>query len=247
MITDYTVYNYKPKEFIHYYMIGSLLGAMIGYAFYSNIIAFLISLLYGFLYAKEKKKVLIEQRRWQLNQEFGDGLNSLSASLSAGYAVDNAFNEVLKSLSLIYREEADIIIEFKLIVDKLNKNIRIEDILKDFAKRSKIEDINNFTEVFITANKTGGDLIKIIRNSSKIISDKVIVKREIQTLISAKKMEASIMNVIPIVIILYLRIFSPEFIAPLYHNVFGILFMTFNLLVYFITYRVSKKIMDIKV
>jgi len=247
LIKDYSVYNYKPKEYICNVVMGSLIGVIIGYVFYSNILAIFISLFYGFLYAKERKKTLIEQRRWQLNQEFGDGLDSLSASLSAGYAVDNAFSEALKSLKLIYNEEAYIIIEFKMIVDKLNKNIRIDDILKDFAQRSRVYDIYNFTEVFITANKTGGDLIKIIRNTSKTISDKVEVKREIQTLISAKKMEANIMNVIPIVIILYLRIFSPEFLSPLYHNMFGILFMTLILFTYYITYRVSNKIMDIEV
>ncbi len=244
---NYSEYKYQAKEYIQYVMIGSMIGALIGYVFYESLFAMVLLLPYGFFYAKEKKKQLIEQRKWKLNQEFGDGLDSLSASLRAGYAVENAFKEALKNLKLIYKEDAYIIVEFKIIVDKLNKNLNLDEILDDLSRRSSVEDIYNFTQVFNTAIRTGGDLIKIINNTNKIISDKVNVKREILTLIAAKKYEAKIMNVIPIAIILYLKFFSPEFLNPLYHNAFGVIFMTVILIAYYLALKISQRIMDIKV
>lgn len=126
-------------------------------------------------------------------------------------------------------------------------NQPVEVILKDFADRSGIDDIKNFAEVFDTAKRTGGDLIKIIRSTGNIIRDKIEVKREIITMITAKKFESNIMNLIPFGIIVYLRMFSPDFLSPLYHNLFGILFMTVILIIYYGISRIAKKIISIEV
>jgi tight adherence protein B len=126
-------------------------------------------------------------------------------------------------------------------------NQPVEVILKDFADRSGIDDIKNFAEVFDTAKRTGGDLIKIIRSTGNIIRDKIEVKREIITMITAKKFESNIMNLIPFGIIVYLRMFSPDFLSPLYHNLFGILFMTAILVIYYGISRIAMKITSIEV
>ena len=104
--------------------------------------------------------------------------------------------------------------------------------LLDFAKRSHINDIYDFVEVFAIAKRRGGDFGKIIKNTADIISDKIEVKREITTMISAKRLEQSIMNVVPFAIILYINFTSPGFFDPLYHNFLGIVIMSVLLAVY---------------
>ena len=77
--------------------------------------------------------------------------------------------------------------------------------------------------------------------------DKIEVEREVQTVISAKKMEQKIMNVIPVFIILYLNLTSGEFLAPLYGNIFGISVMTGALGAYLAAIKISAKMTAIKV
>lgn len=48
---------------------------------------------------------------------------------------------------------------------------------------------------FCSAKRSGGDFHKIIATTIEHISDKIEVEREVQTVISAKKMEQKIMNV----------------------------------------------------
>lgn len=199
------------------------------------------------IYLKNNKKTLIKARKWELNLQFRDGIASISSALNAGISIENAFYEAVKDLKLMYEEDAYIVNEFGYIVSQLHMNKTVEETLHSFAVRSGVDDINNFAEVFITAKRTGGDIIKIIRASSKTIGDKIEVKREILTLITAKKFESKIMNLIPFGIILYMWIFSPGFLDPLYQNFIGTLVMTVALLLYYIAIRLSEKIINIEV
>ena len=73
------------------------------------------------------------------------------------------------------------------------------------------------------------------------------IDREIEVLISAKRMEQQIMNLVPFAIIIYISFTAPGFFDVLYHNVLGVSIMTICLLVYFVAYRLSAKIVDISV
>lgn len=247
MISDYNKYKYSKKEWIKYFTQGGLIGLTIGYLFYSNIIAVILLIFFGFYYVKRKKDELIKERKWRLNLEFRDGLQSISSALNAGYSIENAFEQASEDLKLMYDPDSLIVLEFESIVNQIKMNITIEQILEDFAKKTDIEDISVFSEVFITAKRTGGDLIKIIRDTSNTIGDKIEIKREIKTMISAKKFESQIMNLIPFAIIVYLRIFSPGFLDPLYNNMLGFLIMTVLLILYLFAYKISENIMDIEV
>ncbi|HCA70321.1 MAG TPA: type II secretion system protein F, partial [Lachnospiraceae bacterium] len=79
------------------------------------------------------------------------------------------------------------------------------------------------------------------------ISDKVEVKREIITMVTAKKYEADIMKIIPLGIIFYLQFFSPGFLDPLYHNILGKMVMSILLIAYLCAYYLADKIVAIEV
>lgn len=247
MINDYNKYQYTKKEWFLYFTQGAMLGAGLGFLFYSNLLGILLLMPYGFIHVHNKKKQLLEKRKWQLNLEFRDGLASLSAALNAGYSIENAFSQAVMDLKLMYSAESLIVFEFEGIVNQIYMNQTVEEILKDFANRSGVEDIANFAEVFITAKRTGGDIIKIIRTTGNTISDKIEVKREIITLITGIKFEANIMSMIPFFIIIYLRLFSSGFLDPLYHNLFGFVFMTIILGIYYGVFCLTQKIMSIEV
>lgn len=199
-----------------------------------------------YLYYKKKKVELIQRRKWQLNMEFRDGINSLSAAIAAGYSTEHAFDQAILDLKRMYLDDAMIVKEFIFLVNQIQMNITVEKALHDFGERSHIEDIISFAEVFATAKRTGGNLIEIIKTTSSIISNKLEVKREIITLIAAKKFEATIMKIVPAGILCYLSVSSPGFLKPLYHNPLGVLIMSILLMVYLFTYRIIDRIIAIE-
>ncbi len=229
-----------------YSMQGLLIIAILGYLFYQNLIGIFALTPILYFYLKRKKKKLIEERKWKLNLEFKDGLLALSAALEAGYSPEHALEEACRDLKQIYREDDMILQEFAYMSNQLRMNITLERAFEDFSERSGIEDIQSFSQVFGTAKRTGGDLIRVIKTTGNIISDKIEVKRDIITLITGKRLEANMMKAIPIFIISYLTIFSPGFLDPLYHNIFGIIAMTVFLVIYLGAFFLIDKIVAIE-
>ena len=247
MIEDYNSYHFNFKENIKYLVQGALIASVFGILFYQSIFGIIFLSPIIFFYCKAKRKQQMKNRKWQLNLEFRDGILSVSAALNAGYSAEHAFEEAWKDLRLLYKKNSLIMKEFSYLINQIRMNITVEKALSDFGERTGIEDIISFAEIFSTAKRTGGDLIKVIKSTSNAINDKIEVKREIITLITSKKYEANIMNLIPIGILCYLYFSSPGFLDPLYHNLFGVIVMTLLLGCYLGAFLLSEKIMAIEV
>ena len=243
---DYENYTYTREEAIKYALMGLALSSFIAILFYKSIWAVLLFSPFAFFFLKFMKEKKKKARKCEFNQHFRQGILCLSAALNAGYSIENAFGEAIGDLSLMYDEDADIIQEFSWIRAQIALNKTVEEVLGDLAYRTGIEDVENFAEIFQTAKRTGGDLMKIIQQTGKNIGERIEIQREMETLISAKKLEANVMAVVPLGIILYMWLSSPGFLDSLYHNVFGCVIMTVLLVVYIGAYLVMQKITDIR-
>ena len=80
-----------------------------------------------------------------------------------------------------------------------------------------------------------------------IISEKIQVKRDIQTILASRQFEQKVMNLVPIFILFYIEVTSPGFFSPMYQNPAGICIMTICLAVYLAAYVLSRKIVAIEV
>lgn len=101
----------------------------------------------------------------------------------------------------------------------------LELLLADLGIRSGEPDIEDFAEVFSIAKRSGGNLNDIIRRSAAVTGEKIEVKQEIQTLLSSRRYEQKIMNMVPFLIMAYLQLTSRGFFDCLYFNAAGILIM----------------------
>lgn len=247
MIIDYNKYQFSLKENIQYILQGMAVVIILGILFYRSILGIIILSPLVYYYRRSKVGSLARKRKWKLNLEFRDGIIAIAAALEAGYSAENAFEEAGKDLKQIYPDSSMISREFSYIINQIRMNITVEKALSDFADRTGIEDILSFSEVFCTAKRTGGDLINVIKITSNIISDKIDVKREIITLITAKRLEANIMKLTPLFILVYLSVSSPVFLNPLYHNLFGAFIMTIFLGCYLGAFLIIDKIVAIEV
>lgn len=216
--------------------------------FYRNCFLVLILGIPLFLFGYRSLKVRWEaERRWQLNLEFQEGLQGIAAALNAGYSIENALEESRKDLEVLYGEECQLCREFTAMQRQLQMNQPLETVFEEFASRSGVEDIRNFSEILRTARRSGGDLVAITRTSARQIGENIEVSREIRTLIAGKQMEGRIMNIVPLGMILYFWVCSPGFLDCLYETIWGHLVMTILLAVYLTAYGINQKICLIKI
>lgn len=225
----------------------TLLCAVTSYIFYRSVTSFLV-LLPGFLfYAKLRLKQSENDRKKTLALQFRESILAVSTALNAGYSVENSFIEAWHDMKRMYGEDAPISEEYRRIVMKLRDNEQIEYIIRDFGRRSCIEDINDFAAVFEAAKRIGGDMTKIIKRASSNISEKIEVKREIETAMTSRKLETRIMEIMPFGILLYLQTGSSGMISVLYQGIAGRIIMTLSLAIYLAGVLMAEKIIDIEV
>lgn len=201
----------------------------------------------GVAYCRKDIEQCVYKKQQEFERQFRDALESLSAELNIGYSMENAVKEVLKDLQVMYSAKSPVCREFSYMVRQLNLNVTAEQVWKDFEKRVQLPEVSSFVTIFIQAKRSGGDSILIIRNAVRQLTDKADVKREIETVIAAKRLEFQVMSVIPFGIIGYMRLSFPEFMGVLYGNLFGTCFMSICLVMYLAAWKLGRRIVEIQV
>ncbi len=247
MKQNYGEYRFTWKEIGKYLVQSTFLCGAADYLFYKSWWGMLALPLAAVLFFRWKKKQLIRERRKRLNYHFKDALNSLSAAVQAGYSIENAVSACARDLERLYGKNEDILEEFHYIESQQRISVPVEELFLDLGERSQVEDIESFASVLYTAKRTGGDMDKVIQKVARMLGDKIDVKKEIDTTLSAKKSEQAIMSLMPAGIILYMQISSPGFLSVLYGNPVGICAMTVCLGIYASAYWLGRRIVDIEV
>lgn len=244
---NYAVYRLSLQEVVKYLFLYSLLDGCISCLFFYSWTVFFLLLPGAGLFLAEQKKALQKKRAHEMTHQFLDGIQMLASSLQAGYSVENALREALRELQKMYEPDSFIVTEFRFIDAQIEMSRNIEELFIDFGRRSAIEDIQSFAQVFLTAKRSGGDLLAIIRNTASCIRQKQETMQEIETCLSGKVMEQNIMSLIPILMLAYVKLTSPEFLDAMYGNVTGIAVMGSCFVVYVVAYFWGRRIIQIEV
>ena len=244
---DYGKYRYSQKEILKYIGESVALCGAVDYLFYQTPWVMLLVVPVSVFFLKWKKKQMIRERKRRLNYQFRDALNSMSVAVQAGYSVENAVKESLKEMQIFYSGDVAILRELEIMVRQIRVQVPVEQAVEELSERTKLPDVESFAGVFVTAKRSGGNLMSIIRNTADQIGDKIDVKREIDTMLAAKKYEFQVMSVIPFGIVLYMTVSFPEFMGNLYGNIAGRGVMTGCLIIYLGAYGLGRKIIEIEV
>lgn len=244
---EYNRYKMKKGEILLGVLTGFTAAALAAVLLYRSVYGMFTAVIFvPILLGREKKRKKREQEE-RLLTEFKDAMQSVVAALQAGYSLENAWKESEKEMTELYGTNACMVQELHQMNLAVAMNQPLEKLFYEFADRSGKEDIQGFAEVFLFAKRSGGNLSKIIQETTDRICDKIEVEREIQTIIAAKKMEQGIMNVIPVLMLGYLNLTAKDFLEPLYGNLFGVCVMTIALVCYLGAIFLASRITDIKV
>ena len=224
----YETYELSRKEWGIYGAEGILGIAVMDYVFYRNAGLFLVLLPVGMLFPLMLRKQLKKRRLETLRGQFKDAILAVASGLNAGYSGENAFAVSLKEMEEIHGSDSMIAQEIRLILRKVRLNLTFEEALGDFAKRSGLDDVKNFSDVFLAARKSGGELMKIIARTAEIIGEKIRIQE-------------------PILIVVYIELTSPGFFEILYSTMGGRILMTICLGIYLVSCQLAKSFLEIEI
>lgn len=246
-LVNYESYRMTACEEIKCLGISALLSAVAAWILYKHPLGLLLGIAIFPVYRRNYVRKRILEQKQELLLQFKDGMQSVSVALLSGYSIENAWIEAEKELRELHGTEAYMSEEMRYMNSGIRMNQPVEQLLEQFAMRTGCEDIIGFAEIFRFAKRSGGNFARIIRNTVQRIAEKQEVEREIETILSGKKMEQKIMNVVPVCLLAYLNLTSEEFLRPLYGNLFGACIMTVAFVAYVGAFLLAQKMVEIKI
>ena len=244
---DYRVYRLSLPERLKYAALYAAADVLVCGLFFSSLLPAVVFLPGVFAFWKYMAGVLLQRREERMRGCFMTGMQFVGTALGAGNSIENAFREGEDALRRLYGTENEMTREFGYLRQQMMLNRPMEELILDLGERSGVEEIRSFAQVFCAARRSGGDLPSIIRNTAQSIRQRIETMQEIETMLAGRRMEQRVMSVIPLLILLYIRMASPEFLAPLYHNIAGIVVMSIALAVYMLAVFWAGRIMNLRV
>ncbi len=227
---------------------AGMISMTMGYLLYRSFILVLATpFIYFFLLkilAAYKKKKL----KKAFNSEFKDFLYSLSGSFGTGRHLLEALLEADKNLSKVYPDDSQMIVEIRKILMHLRLTGYDEiKVLEEFKLRRPTEDVIDFVEMYKSCRESGGDFAGVLSKGATLIAEKLTIDREIEAITYQKKFEGRIIGTMPIVLLVFLNIFAPEYIEPLYEGFSGRIVMTISLGLTILAFFMIERITEIEI
>ena len=243
-MTDLTKYEFNRKEELLFYSALAAAGLAISYLMYRNLLFAVIIIPFAGKIRKYVTEAIIKRRRRRYLTEFKDFLFMASTAIGAGRSMKDAIYESIPSIRNIYGAKS-------LLADDLDKSYERMQVggendvrvLQDLAEASALEDVHDFVTVYAICKTTGASLITALNKAAGVIMEKMSIEREINELVKRKESEGLIIFAMPALIILFLNLTAPDYIAPLYETAAGRVIMTVvcvsNIAIYGLIQRIT--------
>ena len=244
-------YSKSPATLFNHviaFIIGFALGFGIIFVYYKLLLLSIIGgVTFGIIYIFISSQNMITKRRRKLRTQFFDLLEALSVAMRAGNPPAVALKSAREDLTLLYPENSDIIIEIDIIRAMFNNAVPLSESFLDFAERSGLEDVESFASIYKTIEGKAGRADEIVRQTQSIISDKMEIEMEIETLMTSAKGEMKTMSMMPLVILLVMGYAGAGFMDAIYLTFEGRIAATVGLAIFAISVVIGNKISSVKV
>lgn len=238
-------YTVGEKRLLAVKSIGVVL--ILDFFFYQSLWAVIPLSCVGFIYYRIEKRLLDDKKKEQIREQFKELLLLVSTGQKAGYSAENAFLTSYDDMKSLYGKDSSICRIIRALKSGRENNIPVTDLWKQIGNRLNIAEIIEFADIYEISYKSSGNMSSVMERTAAIIVHKMETDKEIRVLLSAKRLEQRIMNIMPFLIMLYINVTSPGYFKGLYHSVSGIFIMSICLFIYLAAYALSVRIITIEI
>lgn len=196
------------------------------YIFYRSLPGLVPGIAVGVYGYRAARRRAAEAEKLKKKKEFKALITAMQGSLEAGASMEHALTQAGADLEQTSGKRPAILSEVERMKQELQINVPFEKAFENFAVRMQISEITDFAEVLTAIRRSGGNAIRIIRETAEKISANISLDEEIGTMVAGKQMEQRIMTFMPAFILLFLQFSGDGFTDPLYESFFGVCFMT---------------------
>ena len=247
-MTDLSVYEFSRKENAVFYSCLAASGLIISYLMYRNILFAVVIIPFARKIKGFVTESIIRSRRRRYMAEFKDFLFMASTAIGAGRSMKDAISESIPSLQNIYGVRSILAGDLSKAYERMETGGENDvSVLRDLADSSGLEDVKDFVTVYSICKKTGASLISALGKAAGVIMEKMSIEREIEELVKRKEGEGLVIFAMPAIIILFLNLTAPDYIAPLYETLAGRIIMTAVLASNIGIYAIIQRITNVEI
>ena len=170
-----------------------------------------------------------------------DCLSLVANSLRAGFSF-------LQTMEIISREmEPPMSSEFERVMRDTSLGKSLDEALHDMDERVGSADFSLVITAVLIQQQVGGNLATILDTIRNTISERIRIRREVNTLTAQGKMSGIVLACIPVALALFFYVSSPEYLEPLLTTDIGKMAIIGALFLVIVGFAIIRKIVDIKV
>lgn len=156
------------------------------------------------------------KRLGMFEEQFPDSIDLMARSLRAGHALTTA-------LELVGKEAPEPVAgEFRILFERQNYGMTLEDALKGFAERVPLLDARFFVTAVLTQREVGGKLSEVLDNLATVIRERFKVKRQIRVVSAHGRITGWVLGMLPPALATLLLIIAPTHLTSLMEDPIGV-------------------------
>lgn len=203
----------------------------------TGLLALLLFLAADFVFVQRR----ITKRLNNFQRQLADCLSLVANSLRAGFSF-------LQTMEIISREmEPPMSTEFEKVMRDTSLGKALDDALHDMDDRVGSADFSLVITAVLIQQQVGGNLATILDTIRNTISERIRIRREVNTLTAQGKMSGIVLACIPVALALFFYVSSPEYLEPLLTTNIGRIAIIGALFLVIVGFAIIRKIVDIKV
>lgn len=200
--------------------IGCIVLSVVTYLGFQNVLITIIAGTIGLLIPEVIIYFQGARHKAEYEERFATGLRQLVAGLKSGLTIQQSVSEVCVSPFV-----HDVIkAEFKAIDADMKLGISVMDAFQRFADRVQFQDAADVSIAIAMQEKVGGKEAVVIESIAKNISDRIMLRKEVNSLFAGANATVLTMDILPFAIILLMYMLTPSYLSPFFENALMIVF-----------------------
>jgi len=157
-----------------------------------------------------------KRRLKQFDKQLPEALDLIARSLQTGLAFMAALTMVAEEFPAPLGED------FRMLNAEINYGASLNDAFNNMVARSPSEDLRYFVIAMLVQRETGGNLAELTGNIAQLIRDRLALRDKIQTLTAEGRLSATILTLMPFLLVGLLGVMNREYVRVLWTDQTGI-------------------------
>jgi tight adherence protein B len=190
-------------------------GGIIGYLTTKNYgLAALIAVT-GFFAPEVVEAVRNSIESAKFEERYARSLRQISSSIKSGMSIRQAVSDVCDS-PFIHDSIRD---EFRQLDADLKVGLSVQEGFERFAGRVNSDDATDVAIAITMQNRVGGNSALVVETITRDINNRIMSRKEVKSLFAGASSTISMMDVVPMAIIGFIAMSSPQYLAPFFESV----------------------------